>query len=68
MSLADGMKNGETRYSRGYCGVCNKETYAKWERIGNRLNVFCEECGSISINDENRFKGKIQEDMSCFQY
>jgi len=58
--LADGMKDGEVRYSRGYCGKCNKETFERWERFGDRLHASCEECGSISIDDENRFKRKNQ--------
>lgn len=55
MSLANGMKNLETRYSSGYCGKCNKTTNAIWERFGKRLLVSCEECGTIIIDDENRF-------------
>jgi len=55
MSLANGMKNSETRYSSGFCGRCNKETDARWERFGKRLLVSCEECGMTIIEDENRF-------------
>ena len=55
MGLADGMKDFETRYSEGFCGECNKETNARWERFGKRLLVACEECGTIIIEDENRF-------------
>jgi len=61
MSLADGMKNFETRYSSGFCGECNKTTNAIWERIGERLHVSCEECGTIIINDENRFKDRSRK-------
>jgi len=56
MSLADGMKNLETRHSYGFCGKCNKETSAIWDRIGQKLLVFCEECGTIIINDKDRFR------------
>lgn len=55
MSLADGMKNLETRRSSGFCGPCNKETEAIWDRIGDKLKVSCEECGTIYIDDELRF-------------
>lgn len=55
-NLTDGMKNFETRYSSGFCGKCNKQTNALWERFGGRLLVSCEECGTILNDDENYFK------------
>lgn len=55
MSLADGMENFETRRSNGFCGGCNKQTDALWERCGRKLTVSCEDCGKIYICDENRF-------------
>jgi predicted amidophosphoribosyltransferase len=41
--------------TNGFCGGCNKETDARWERFGKRLLVSCEECGMTIIEDENRF-------------
>jgi len=58
MSLSDGMKDLETRYSSGFCGRCNKETNTRWERFGKRLLVSCEECGTIYTDDDNYFKEK----------
>ena len=56
MSLADGMKNYETRISNGYCGICDKYTNALWERFDNRLHVSCEECGFILIDNNEKYK------------
>ena len=56
MSLADGMKNLETRTSTGFCGTCNKTSNALWERFGKRLLISCEDCGIILTDDENYFK------------
>ena len=62
MSFADGMKNFETRRSSGFCGKCNKTTYALWERCGEKLTVSCEDCGIIIIDDNVRFKpGQAKE-------
>jgi len=61
MSLAEGMKNFETRYSRGFCCECNEETNARWERFGKRLLVSCEGCGVIYTDDENYFKEDNKE-------
>jgi len=58
MSLTDGMKNFETRYSSGFCGKRNKQTDALWERFGDKLLISCEECGTIITDDENYFKVK----------
>jgi hypothetical protein len=62
MSIAQGMRDLETRTSTGFCGECNKVSTARWDRIGNRLVVSCEDCGQILIEDKNRFKSnKIKE-------
>ena len=57
-SLSNGMKNYETRRSSGYCGHCGKITDALWGRNGEKLIISCEECGTIILIDNNRFKPK----------
>ncbi len=58
MSLANGMKNLETRYSEGFCCACNKTARAIWDRIGDRLLISCEECGTVFEDDKKRFSKK----------
>ena len=58
MSFSDGMENYETRRSYGFCGICNKTTAALWERIGANLRISCEKCGTIILEDKNKFKPK----------
>jgi len=52
------MENYETRRSYGFCGICNKTTAVLWERIGAKLRISCEKCGTIILEDENKFKPK----------
>lgn len=42
------MSNAEKTV--GFCRECNKEIYVVWERIDNKLTVWCEECGWILID------------------
>ncbi len=61
-NFADGMKNLETRRSNGFCGRCNKYTDALWDRVGDKLQVSCEECGQILLTDDKRFTKRIRND------
>lgn len=60
-SFADGMENLETRHSNGFCGSCGKYTNALWDRVGNKLQVSCEECGQILLVDDKRFAELISK-------
>ncbi len=49
VSIASKLKNMETKRSNGFCGSCNRNTDALWERTGDRLTVSCEGCGKILV-------------------